>query len=120
MILLGLLLVLGVAGVAIAAFLANDGLYSAPIGAVDLFGYHAQPTAGQVFLAGTAAGAIILLGIFMIFSGAGRRARRRLSTRRELRDLQRKHDSVASELAAQQKAAEQKAAEEDAAVAKTS
>jgi hypothetical protein len=41
MILLGSLLVLGVAGLAFAAFANNDGLFTAPAGAVEMFGYRA-------------------------------------------------------------------------------
>lgn len=111
MILLGLLLVLGLTALAAAAFMNNDGLFSAPAGSVELFGYHAEPTVGQVFLTGAGAGVLMLIGLFMVFGGAGRRARRRLATRRELqaqraevRDLQRKHDSMATKLAAQRTA----------------
>lgn len=107
MILVGLLLVLGLSGLALAAFMNNDGLYSAPAGTVELFGYSVEATVGQVFLAGAVAGAFVLIGLSMMFGGAGRRARRRLATRRELaeqraemRDLQRKHDTMESELAA--------------------
>ncbi|GHJ43977.1 hypothetical protein Cs7R123_13190 [Catellatospora sp. TT07R-123] len=107
MILLGLLLVLGLSGLALTAFLTNDGLFTTPVGAVELFGYHAEPTVGQVFSVGAAAGALVLIGLMMMFGGAGRRARRRVASRREqqaqraeLRDLQRRHDSIQSELAA--------------------
>lgn len=107
MILVGLLLVLGLSGLALAAFMNNDGLYSAPAGTVELFGYTAEPTVGEVFLLGAVAGALVLIGLFTMFGGAGRRARRRLAARRtlaeqraEMRDLQRKHDSMESELAA--------------------
>ncbi len=107
MILVGLLLVLGLSGLALAAFMNNDGLYSAPAGTVELFGYSVEATVGQVFLTGAVAGAFVLIGLSMMFGGAGRRARRRLATRRELaeqraemRDLQRKHDSMESELSA--------------------
>ncbi|MEV4414573.1 hypothetical protein [Catellatospora sp. NPDC049609] len=116
MILLGLLLVLGLSGLALAAFMNNDGLFTAPAGTVELFGYQAELTVGQVFLAGAVGGALVLIGLSMMFSGAGRRARRRLATRRELqqqraemRDLQRKHDSMESQLASR-RAAEANAA----------
>jgi hypothetical protein len=117
MILLGLLLVLGLAGLILVTFMDNDGLFAAPAGAVELFGYQAEPTVGQVFLVGAAAGALALVGLAMLFSGTGRRARRGIATRRELRaqraemlELQRRHDSVTSELAAQ-RAAEAEAAD---------
>ncbi|GAA1630870.1 hypothetical protein ACFQY4_36700 [Catellatospora bangladeshensis] len=107
MILIGLLLVLGLSGLALAAFMNNDGLYTAPAGTVELFGYSVEATVGQVFLTGAVAGALVLIGLFIMFGGACRRARRRMAARRELaeqraemRDLQRKHDSMESELAA--------------------
>lgn len=112
MIILGLLLVLGVGGLSVAAILANRDAFDASAGAVELFGYQANLTVGQVFLAGAAAGAVILLGLLMLFSGMGRSARRRSSSRRELRDLQRKHEGVSSELAAQ-RASEDNADERD-------
>ncbi|MBV1853858.1 hypothetical protein [Catellatospora tritici] len=118
MILLGLLLVLGLGGLALAAFLNNDGLFTAPAGTVELFGYHADPSVGQVFLVGGAAGALVLVGLMMMFGGAGRRARRRLAARRELqaqraemRDLQRRHDSIKSELAAKRTVEDDRAAD---------
>ncbi|GAA1407080.1 hypothetical protein GCM10009662_40170 [Catellatospora coxensis] len=111
MMLLGLLLVLGLAGLALVAFMDNDGLFTTSAGAVELFGYTFSPTVGEVFLIGTAAGALFLVGLFMLFSGAGRRARRRMAARRELAAqraenlaLKRKHDTIATELAAQRAA----------------
>jgi hypothetical protein len=108
MIILGLLLVLGVGGLALAAIVSNNGVFAAPAGTIELFGYHVDATVGQVFLTGAAAGAVVILGILMLLRGVGRSARRRSATRRELaaqrqevQDLQRKHDSVSSDLAAQ-------------------
>ncbi|GIG00951.1 hypothetical protein [Catellatospora citrea] len=111
MILLGLLLVLGLAGLALVAFMDNDGLFTTSVGTVELFGYQVALTVGEVFLIGAAAGALLLVGLFMLFGGAGRRARRRLAARRELQaqraenlDLKRRHESIATELAAQRAA----------------
>lgn len=111
MMLLGLLLVLGLAGLALVAFMDNDGLFTTSAGTVELFGYRASFTVGEVFLIGAAAGALFLVGLFMLFGGAGRRARRRIAARRELQAqraenlaLKRKHDNIATELAAQRAA----------------
>jgi hypothetical protein len=107
MIILGLLLILGTAGLSLAVIWANDGAFSAPAGAIELFGNHMNMTVGQIFLAGAAAGALALLGVVMVFSGLGRNARRGSAGRRQLRDhrqemqdLQRKHDATSSDLAA--------------------
>lgn len=113
MMLLGLLLVLGLAGLALLAFMDNDGLFTTSAGTVELFGYTASPTVGEVFLIGTAAGALFLVGLFMLFGGAGRRARRRMAARRELQAqraenvaLKRKHDELAAQRAAEAGAAD--------------
>jgi hypothetical protein len=87
MIILGLLLLLGAAGISFAAFRANESVFTAPAGTIELFGRHADLTIGQVFLGGAVLGAVVLLSVMMLFSGMGRRARRRSATRRELREL---------------------------------
>ncbi|WP_155372564.1 hypothetical protein [Catellatospora vulcania] len=111
MMLLGLLLVLGLAGLALVAFMDNDGLFTTSAGTVELFGYRASLTVGEVFLIGAAAGALMLVALFMLFGGAGRSARRRMASRREMQAqraenlaLKRKHDTIATELAAQRAA----------------
>lgn len=113
MILLGLLLVFGLAGLALVAFMDNDGLFTTSVGTVELFGYQAALTVGEVFLIGAGAGALILVGLFMLFGGAGRRARRRLAARRELQaqraenlDLKRRHEELAAQRAAEAGAAD--------------
>jgi hypothetical protein len=107
MIILGLLLILGTAGLSLAVIWANDGAFTAPAGAIELFGNQMNMTVGQIFLAGTAAGALALLGLVMLFNGIGRNARRRSTARHQLRnhrqemqDLQRKHDATSADLAA--------------------
>ncbi|GIH03587.1 hypothetical protein Rhe02_16540 [Rhizocola hellebori] len=119
MIFLGLLLLVGAAGLSLAIILANDGTFTAPAGAIELFGNQINATVGQMFLGGVAAGALVLIGIMMVFSGLARNARRRSAGRhklndhrQEMRDLQRKHDTVTSDLAAH-RAATDEAADQD-------
>ena len=107
MIILGLLLVLGTAGLSLAVFWANDGAFTAPASAIELFGNQMNMTVGQIFLAGTAAGALAMLGLVMLFNGIGRNSHRRSTARHQLRnhrqemqDLQRKHDATSADLAA--------------------
>ena len=121
MIILGLLLLLGVAGASLAVIWANDGGFTAPAGAIELFGNQLNATMGQVFVAGVAAGALALLGLLMVFNGMSRNARRRSAGRhklndhrQEMQDLQRKHDIVSSDLAAHRAATDE--ASEDAGV----
>src|SRR5690349_24932118 len=101
MIILGLLLLLGAAGLSIAAILANQDAFTTSAGTMELLGYSAQLSVGEVFLIGAAAGVVGLIGLLMLFSGMGRSARRRSATRRELaaqraevRELQRKHEET--------------------------
>jgi hypothetical protein len=96
-----------VAGVSLAVIWANDGAFTAPAGAIELFGNQLNPTMGQTLLAGATVGALALLGILMVFSGMARTARRRSigrhklnDHRQEMQDLQRKHDTVSSDFAA--------------------
>src|SRR5687768_3445157 len=116
MIILGLLLLMGVAGVSLAVIWANDGAFTAPAVAIELFGNQVNTTMGQTFLAGAAAGALALLGLVLIFSGASRNAHRRSAGRhklndhrQEMQDLQRKHDRVSSDLAAHRAASDEPA-----------
>lgn len=95
MVFLGLLLVLGVIGVAGYAIWNNQGAYEASAGTVEVFGYSLQLSNGGVFLAGAAAGAVLLFGLSMMFRGMGRRAKHRASTRRELRELRRQQAATA-------------------------
>lgn len=124
MIILGLLLILGTAGLSLAAIWSNDGMFTAPAGVIDLFGNQLNMTVGQVFLAGIAAGALAIVGLLMVFSGIGRNARRRSTARHQLRDqrqemqdLQHKHDATAEDFAAH-RAATDKAADSEGVAAR--
>lgn len=77
MIILGLLLILGVAGLSFALWQANETVVTTPVGTVELLGRSAELTAGEVFLSGTAAGALVLISLVLLFSGMSRSARRR-------------------------------------------
>jgi hypothetical protein len=120
MIILGLLLILGAAGLSMVAIWANQGAFEASAGTVELMGYQATLTNGDVFLAGATAGAVALLGVFLLFSGIGRRARRRSVARRqlreqqqELRETQRRQEAAAAEAATTARANEKAALTEE-------
>ena len=120
MIILGFLLVIGAVGLALAVLWANDGVFAASAGTIELFGYQTNTTVGQVFLAGAAAGAVTLLGVLMLFNGVGRSARRRSAARHEVRahqeevrELQRKHDAIAADRAAQPTADDESSVDRD-------
>jgi cytochrome c biogenesis factor len=77
MIILGLLLILGIAGLSFAVWQMNETVLNAPVGTIELLGRHADLTAGQMFLTGAGAGALVVLSFVMLFGGMGRNARRR-------------------------------------------
>jgi hypothetical protein len=85
MIILGLLLILGTAGLSFAALRANESVFTAPAGTIELFGYKAHMTIGDIYFAGAIAGAIVMLSLVMLFGGMGRHARRSAAMRQELR-----------------------------------
>jgi TRAP-type C4-dicarboxylate transport system permease large subunit len=89
MIILGLLLILGTAGLIFLAFNANESVFTAPAGTIDILGRQADLTIGQVFIGGAVIGAVLLVSIVMLFTGMGHRARRSAATRRELNQLRR-------------------------------
>jgi hypothetical protein len=77
MIILGLLLILGAAGLSFAVWRANETVLNTPVGTIELLGRHADLTAGQMFVVGAGAGALVILSLIMLFGGMGRSARRR-------------------------------------------
>lgn len=113
MIFLGLLLILGTAGLSFAVVMTNNNVFSAPAGAVDVLGIQLNLTVGQTFLSGLALGALALLGLVMLLYGIGRNARRNSNARHKLRshrqemeDLQREHDAASADLASRRAAGE--------------
>jgi TRAP-type C4-dicarboxylate transport system permease large subunit len=102
-ILLGLLLMLGAIALSSAVIWANQDVFEQPAGTFTLLGYSADLSVTQVFLAGLVIGALAFMGIVMIMSGAGRRARRRAVTRRQLREQESQLRDQESQLAALQR-----------------
>jgi hypothetical protein len=102
-ILLGLLLMVGAVGLASAVIWANQDVFEKSAGTFTLLGYTAELTITQVFLAGLVLGALGFMGIVLTMSGAGRRARRRAVTRRQLREQESQLREQESQLAALQK-----------------
>ncbi len=123
MIVLGLLLLLGAAGLSLAMIQANRSVFDDSAGVVGMLGYSTQATIGEVFFAGAAAGALALLGLVLMVSGMGRNTRKRVAARRELRrqgeetrETQRREEAEAAERAKEERVnarAERRAAAEE-------
>lgn len=103
MILLGLLLMVGAIALTSAVIWANQDAFAQSAGTFTLLGYTADVTVAQVYLAGLIIGALGFMGIVMTMSGAGRRARRRSVTRRQLREQENQLREQESQLAALQR-----------------
>lgn len=115
MILLGLLLMLGAVALSSAVIWANQDVFEKPAGTFTLLGYSVDLSVTQVFLGGLVLGALALMGLVMIMSGTGRRARRRAVTRRQLREQETQLREQESQLATLQR--ERDKSEAQAAVA---
>lgn len=83
---LGLLLTLVAVGLSFAFVASNESVFEQSIGTISLMGYSADLTVGQVFMGGLILGALGFFGITLMLTGAGRRASRRVATRRRLRE----------------------------------
>src|SRR3954451_13006160 len=105
MVLLGLLLILGSAALAVDAVLQNDGGVSATV-----FGHHVSGfSVGTLFVAGAVTGLLFALGLALIMGGIGRASR----ARRERRALRRQSQQTA-ELRAENERLEERLSERDA------
>jgi hypothetical protein len=102
-ILLGLLLILGAVALSSAVIWANPDVFAQSAGTFTLLGYTVELTVTQVFMAGLIIGALGFMGIVMAMSGAGRRARRRAVTRRQLREQEAQLREQESQLTALQR-----------------
>ncbi|HZM77225.1 MAG TPA: hypothetical protein VFC19_15945 [Candidatus Limnocylindrales bacterium] len=100
---MGLLLILGAIALSSAVIWANQDVFQQSAGTFALLGYSADLTVTQIFLAGLVIGALGFMGIAMVMSGTGRRARRRAMTRRQLRDQESQLRDQESQLAEMQR-----------------
>lgn len=89
MAILGILLLLGVVGAAVAVAWANQDAITASAATLNVFGEQVSLNVGQLFLLGAAAGAVALLALYMTVGGTRRRMSRTSQRRRELRERER-------------------------------
>jgi len=86
MAILGLLLLIGVVGAAVAVAWANQSAIDASTATLNVFGEQVSLNVGQLFLAGAATGALAMLALWMTIGGTRRRMSRTALRNRELRD----------------------------------
>ncbi|MEY9941829.1 hypothetical protein [Streptacidiphilus sp. MAP5-3] len=93
-IILGLIILVVAAVVAVAGFFSNTGSAHALNGAFSVFGHHMNGSTGTLFLFGIIVGAAAMLGLGLLLTGARRTSRRGLVARRDLRHSRRETAAV--------------------------
>ncbi|MEY9874445.1 flagellar biosynthesis component FlhA [Streptacidiphilus sp. MAP12-33] len=88
-IILGLIILIAAAIVAVAGIFTNTGSAHAVNGAFSVFGHHMTGSTGTLFLFGIIVGAAAMLGLGMLLAGARRTSRRGMAARHELRHSRR-------------------------------
>jgi hypothetical protein len=106
---LGVLLLLGVIGAAVAVAWTNQGAIEASAGTLNMFGSQVSLTTGQLFLLGAAAGAVTLLALYMTVGGTRRRMARTSQRRRDLHERERELQARLAEADASRTASEHSA-----------
>ncbi|MEV5651077.1 hypothetical protein AB0L57_22735 [Nocardia sp. NPDC052254] len=119
---IGLIVLLAALVVGVGAALANSGDTHVLASEFTVFGIHFTPTQNELFGAGAAVGAVAMLGLALVLSGAFSSARRHAEIRRELRYSRREIDATRKDLAktSPQRPVVAGAASKRAAVASTS
>ncbi len=97
MIVLGLLLLVAAAVIAVGGVLTNLGHSHLLTRSLDIFGYHLTGSTGRLLLVGVILGAAGMLGLNLLLAGLGRGVKRRVSTRRQLKADDRQNKQLASE-----------------------
>jgi hypothetical protein len=103
-IILGLVILAAAAVAGVAGFFNNIGSAHALDGSFALFGYHVTGSTGTLFVFGIVVGAIAMLGLGLLLTGARRTSRRRREAHSELQRSQREnaasiagHDALVQE-----------------------
>jgi hypothetical protein len=93
-ILVGLVILVAALVVGVAGVLANASGAHALTDNFAVFGYHVTGSTGQLFLYGVVVGAIGLVGLALLLTGARRTARRGRTARRELKQSRRETAAI--------------------------
>lgn len=118
MAILGVLLLLGVVGAAVAVAWSNQDAIVASTGTLNVFGEQVNLTVIQLFLIGAAAGAVALLALYMTVGGTRRSMSRSAQRRRDQRELQARLAEANASAATRTAAGERAAAREERAAAR--
>ncbi|MFC8453861.1 hypothetical protein [Kitasatospora sp. NPDC057223] len=113
LVLLGLLVLVVAAVVAVAGIVTNTGAAHELTNAFSVFGHHVTGSTGALFLFGIVVGAVGMLGLGLLLTGARRASRRGRDARHGLRDSRRETAAVAErrdDLAEQRDSAREQAA----------
>ena len=89
LVIVGLILLLVAVIVGVAGVLANAGAAHALTHPFALFGYHVTGSTGTLFLYGIVIGAVAMLGLSLLLTGARRTSRRGKDARRGLQQSRR-------------------------------
>ncbi|WP_037606771.1 hypothetical protein [Streptacidiphilus rugosus] len=94
-IILGLIILVAAAALAVAGIFGNTGSAHAVNGAFSVFGHPMNGSTGTLFLFGIIVGAAAMLGLGLLLAGAHRTSRRGLEARRDLRHS--RHERAAAD-----------------------
>ncbi|HVB44110.1 MAG TPA: hypothetical protein VNF47_15590 [Streptosporangiaceae bacterium] len=94
---LGLIVLAAAVAVGAAGVLGNGGSAHLLTHGFAMFGYHVTGSAGTVFLAGIAVGAVGLFGLALLMAGARRGTRRRRTARHKLQQSRRETAAVSQD-----------------------
>ncbi|GAA1171650.1 putative membrane protein [Kitasatospora gansuensis] len=88
-IIIGLIILAAAAVVGVAGIVTNSGSGHELTNEFEVFGYHITGSTGTLFLFGTIVGAVAMLGLSLLLSGARRTSRRGHDARHELKESRR-------------------------------
>lgn len=96
-VILGLIILVAAVVVGVAGVLSNAGSAHALTHGFAVFGYHVTGSTGTLFLYGIVVGALAMLGLSLLLTGARRTSRRGRASRRDLEQSRRETAAVSQQ-----------------------
>jgi hypothetical protein len=96
-VILGLIILVAAVVVGVAGVLSNAGITHALPHGFAVFGYHVTGSTGTLFLYGIVVGALGMLGLSLLLTGARRTSRRGRASRRDLEQSRRETAAVSQQ-----------------------